>query len=147
MRRGVVEIEPVLAGSRRGVDVERVLVLEDDNDLRTLLCELLVASGAAACVSAGSVEAMVRQKEQVLGCELALLDVNLGAQAASGLDAYHWLRENGFGGRIVFLTGHARSHPLVRQAHALTQAQVLSKPIDAKVLMALVGKGDGSRGT
>ena len=127
--------------------MERVLVLEDDNDLRLLLCELLVASGAKECVSAASFEAMVREKEQVLGCGLALLDVNLGAKAPSGLDAYHWLRENGFGGRIVFLTGHARSHPLVRQAHELTQARVLSKPIDAKDLMALVGKPDGSRGT
>lgn len=126
--------------------MERVLVLEDDDDLRTLLCELLVAGGAQACVSAGSFEAMVRQKEQVLGCGLAVLDVNLGAKVPSGLDAYHWLRENRFGGQIVFLTGHARSHPLVRQAHELTQARVLSKPINAKALMALVGKPDGSRG-
>jgi len=126
--------------------VQRVLVLEDDEDLRALLCELLVAAGAKACVSAASFEAMVRQKEQVLECGLALLDVNLGAKVPSGLDAYHWLQENGFGGRIVFLTGHARSHPLVRQAHELTQARVLSKPIDAKELMALVGKPDGSRG-
>jgi FixJ family two-component response regulator len=130
-----------------GVDVERVLVLEDDDDLRTLLCDLLVASGARACVGARSLEELVRQKEQVLGCGLAVLDVNLGAKAPSGLDAYHWLREHGFGGRIVFLTGHARSHPLVRQAHELTQVQVLSKPIDAKALMALVGEPDGSRGT
>ena len=124
--------------------MQRVLVLEDDNDLRTLLCDLLVASGAKACVSAGSVEAMVRQKEQVLGCELALLDVNLGAGAPSGLDAYQWLRENGFGGRIVFLTGHARSHPLVRKAHEVAQARVLSKPVNAKVLMALLRDPDGS---
>jgi DNA-binding response OmpR family regulator len=125
--------------------VQRVLVLEDDDDLRTLLCDILVASGAKACVSAASFEAMTRQKEQVLGCELALLDVNLGSRVPSGLDAYHWLREHGFAGRIVFLTGHARSHPLVRQAHELTQVRVLSKPVDTKVLMALVRDIDGSR--
>lgn len=124
--------------------MERVLVLEDDEDLRPLLCELLEASGAKTCVSAGSVEAMVQQKEQVLGCELALLDVNLGSGAPSGLDAYHWLRENGFGGRIVFLTGHARSHPLVRKAYDLSHARILSKPVDARVLMALVRNPDGS---
>jgi DNA-binding response OmpR family regulator len=115
-----------------------VLVLEDDNDLRGLLCELLVASGAESCVSAASFDAMVRQEAQVLECGLALLDVNLGAGEKSGLDAYHWLREHGFGGRIVFLTGHARHHPLVRQARELTQARVLSKPVDARELMALV---------
>lgn len=123
--------------------MQRVLVLEDDEDLRTLLCELLEMAGAEDCVGAGSVEAMVRQREHVLGCGLALLDVNLGTGAPSGLDAYHWLREHGFGGHIVFLTGHARSHPLVRKAHALTQAQVLSKPVDVSVLMALVREPDG----
>lgn len=120
-------------------------MLEDDDDLRALLCELLVMSGAGACVSVRSFEELVRQQEQVLGCGLALLDVNLGVKAPSGLDAYHWLRGNGFEGRIVFLTGHARAHPLVRQAHELTHAQVLSKPIDAKTLMALVQETDGSR--
>ena len=124
--------------------MERVLVLEDDDDLRTLLCDLLVGAGAKACVSAGSVEAMVQQKDQVLGCGLALLDVNLGSGVPSGLDAYYWLRENGFGGRIVFLTGHARSHPLVRKAYDLSQALILSKPVDAKVLMALVRNPDGA---
>ena len=125
--------------------MQRVLVLEDDGDLRGLLCELLVASGAQGCVSAGSFDAMVRQQEQVLGCGLALLDVNLGAGLPSGLDAYHWLRGHGFGGRVVFLTGHAHHHPLVRQARELTQARVLSKPVDAKELMALVRNGDVPR--
>jgi DNA-binding response OmpR family regulator len=144
LRPGVLEIELVRRRLATGGDVQRVLVLEDDDDLRTLLCDLLVASGAQACVSAASFEAMVRQQEQVLKCELALLDVNLGARVPSGLDAYHWLRDNGFEGRVVFLTGHARSHPLVRQAHELTQARVLSKPVGAKELMALVRKPDGS---
>ena len=71
--------------------MQRVLVLEDDDDLRSLLCDLLVGSGAKACVSAGSFEAMVGQKAQVLECGLALLDVNLGGGVPSGLDAYHWL--------------------------------------------------------
>jgi DNA-binding response OmpR family regulator len=124
--------------------VQRVLVLEDDDDLRTLLCELVVASGAKACVSAPSFQAMVRQKEQVLGCELAILDVNLGSGLPSGLDAYQWLRENAFAGRIVFLTGHARYHPLVRQAHELAQVRVLTKPVNTKELMALVRDPDGS---
>ncbi len=127
-----------------GDAVQRVLVLEDDDNLRFLLCDLLVASGAKACVSVGSFEELVSQQEQVLGCALALLDVNLGGGVPSGLDAYHWLKEHRFTGRIVFLTGHARSHPLVRQARELTGAQVLSKPVDAKVLMALVREPHGS---
>lgn len=127
-----------------GDAVQRVLVLEDDDDLRPLLCDLLVGAGAQACVGAGSFDEMVSRQEQVLGCGLALLDVNLGGGVPSGLDAFHWLKAHQFPGRIVFLTGHARSHPLVRQARELTGTQVLSKPVDAKVLMALVREPHGS---
>lgn len=123
----------------------RVLVLEDDADLRTILCELLSLSGADACVSAGSVAELQRKHAEALGCGLALLDINLGAGVPSGLDAYRWLKEKGFSGRLVFLTGHARSHPLVREALELTNVQVVSKPIESKVLLALVR--DGSHGT
>jgi CheY-like chemotaxis protein len=125
--------------------VQRVLVLEDDEDLRAILCELLALAGVEDCLPVGSLEALRRRREEALGCELALLDINLGAGVPSGLEAYQWLRESGFQGRTLFLTGHARSHPLVRQAHELTHAQVLSKPIDAEALLALVGSG--SRGT
>lgn len=123
----------------------RVLVLEDDADLRAILCELLLLSGAEACVSAVSVAELQRKRVEALGCGLALLDINLGAGVPSGLDAYRWLKENGFSGRTVFLTGHARSHPLVREALELTHVQVLSKPIESKVLLALVR--DASHGT
>jgi DNA-binding NarL/FixJ family response regulator len=125
--------------------VLRVLVLEDDADLRTILCELLSLSGADACVGAGSVGELQRKRVEALGCGLALLDINLGAGVPSGLDAYRWLKDNGFPGRTVFLTGHARSHPLVREALELTHVQVLSKPIESKVLLALVR--DASHGT
>ncbi|HLM46607.1 MAG TPA: response regulator [Myxococcaceae bacterium] len=123
----------------------RVVVLEDDEDLRSILCELLELSGAEGCVSAGSLAELERQRVEVLGCGLAILDINLGAGVPSGLDAYRWLRDNGFSGRTVFLTGHARSHPLVREALELAHVQVLSKPIQSKVLLSLLG--GGSHGT
>jgi FixJ family two-component response regulator len=126
--------------------VQRVLVLEDDEDLRTLLCELLQLQGVEECVSAGSLASLRSQEARVPGCGLAILDINLGAHVPSGLEAYRWLRDSGFGGRIVFLTGHARSHPLVRQAYELTDVQVLAKPVDARVLMALVEEGAGGNG-
>ena len=56
----------------------------------------------------------------------------------SGLDAYLWLRKHGFHGRIVFLTGHAGSHPLVVEASRLGDADVVAKPISAEVLRSLL---------
>jgi FixJ family two-component response regulator len=125
----------------------RVLVLEDDDDLRAILCELLSLSGADACVGARSLEELRHKSAEALGCELALLDINLGAGVPSGLDAHRWLKDEGFAGRTVFLTGHARSHPLVREALELTHVQVLSKPIESKVLLELVGSVSHGTGT
>jgi FixJ family two-component response regulator len=125
----------------------RVLVLEDDGDLRSILCELLLLSGADACVSASSLEDLRRKRVEALGCGLALLDINLGAGVPSGLEAYRWLKDNGFSGRAVFLTGHARSHPLVRETLESTHVQVLSKPIESKVLLELVRSGSHGTGT
>jgi CheY-like chemotaxis protein len=124
-----------------------VLVLEDDEDLRSILCELLSVVGADVRVSAGSLAELQHQRVEALGCGLALLDINLGAGVPSGLDACQWLRDNGFSGRTVFLTGHARSHPLVRQALELPHVQVLSKPVESKVLLSLVGSGSHGSGT
>lgn len=125
----------------------RVLVLEDDEDLRSILCELLSLVGVEGCVSAGSLAELKRKQVEALGCGLALLDINLGAGVPSGLEAYAWLKESGFSGRTVFLTGHARSHPLVRQALELSNVQVLSKPIESRVLLELVGGGSHGNGT
>ncbi|HSP80245.1 MAG TPA: response regulator [Myxococcaceae bacterium] len=125
--------------------MQRVLVLEDDEDLRFILCELLLLAGVEACVATGSVEELQRRQDEALGCELAILDINLGAAVPSGLEAYRWLRGRGFGGRIVFLSGHAHSHPLVCQAHALSDVQVLAKPVDSQTLLALLGScADGT---
>ena len=124
----------------------RVVVLEDDDDLRSILCELLSLSGAEELVSAGSLAELQRKRAEALGGGLAILDINLGAGVPSGLDAYRWLRDNGFAGRTVFLTGHARSHPLVREALELAHVQVLSKPIESRVLLTLLGGGSNGTG-
>jgi FixJ family two-component response regulator len=66
------------------------------------------------------------------------LDINLGVDSASGIDAYRWLRDTGFGGRIAFLTGRARTHPMVQEALRFGDAKVYDKPISFSQLRALV---------
>lgn len=105
-----------------------VLVLDDDQDLREVLGELLALLGAD-CVKARSVADLRSQREAALHSSVAILDVNLGADVPSGLDAYHWLRDEGFAGQVLFLTGHARGHPLVSRARE-SGAEVMEKPID-----------------
>src|SRR5512138_1352438 len=111
-----------------------VLLLEDDPDLRDTLGEALADVCHCDCLSAGSYADLVALGRQVHGCGLAILDVNLGPDRPSGVDAYEWLRESGFAGRIVFLTGHARSHPAVERAALIHAASVHQKPISIDVL-------------
>jgi DNA-binding response OmpR family regulator len=70
--------------------------------------------------------------------DLAILDINLGAGSPSGLAGYRWLREHEFAGRVVFLTGHARSHPLVAEASEIGDAVVYEKPMTAAQLRAIM---------
>jgi DNA-binding response OmpR family regulator len=113
-----------------------VLLLDDDEDLRSGLEELFVSEGAK-CVAVGSLEELMRDSASVLACEIAILDVNLGAGRPSGVDAYRWLRSQSFAGKIVFLTGHARTHPGVAEAYKLG-TKVLEKPVSPDTLVNLL---------
>jgi DNA-binding NtrC family response regulator len=115
-----------------------VLVLDDDADLRLTLCELFDDFGAR-CVGVGSLDDMRGVLSDGVSFDLAILDVNLGTGQPSGVDAYRWLKEHAFPGRIAFLTGHARSFPGVAEAYALG-VRVLQKPGSIEDLMNLLGE-------
>lgn len=117
-----------------------VLILEDDTDCRELLCEILSAS-AHWCVEAGTVAELERQGPRALECDLAMLDINLGPNQPTGVDAYRWLLQHGFHGKVVFLTGHGDSDPAVSEAATIANARVLTKPVDSRQLVQLTGEG------
>jgi len=119
--------------------VRRVLLVEDDSTLLELTADLLETCGVESVGVASLAELRARASE-ALACDLALLDVNLGAGEPSGVDVFRWLRERGFAGRIVFLTGHARLQPLVAQA-AAHGVEILDKPIAPATLIALAEAG------
>lgn len=111
----------------------RVLIVEDDHDLAEVERELLSAAGAT-CVVAHSLEEAQQLEADALRCDTALVDVSLGPGRPSGVDVYAWLRRRGFTGTIAFLTGHARSHPLVQRAAMTPGTRILAKPVDAQEL-------------
>jgi FixJ family two-component response regulator len=114
-----------------------VIVLDDDDDLRDALRGMIEYLGHP-CLSAGSLAELRGQAALVLDCAIAIVDVNLGGDAPSGIDAYEWLKHQRFPGSIVFLTGHARNHPLVRQAIECGGAQLFEKPIGAAELRRIL---------
>jgi CheY-like chemotaxis protein len=116
---------------------KRVLIVDDNVDLLDVLSETIGQLGAEACAVA-SVAALIARRESALTCHLAILDVNLGENVPSGVDACRWLRKQGFGGAIVFLTAHAARHPLVVAAAALPDTRILRKPITIEQLDELL---------
>jgi len=120
-----------------------VLLLEDDSDLRMMMCELFDSSGAR-CLGVGS----LRELKELgangrLSFDLAILDVNLGSGQPSGLDAYRWLRDQSFAGRILFMTGHGRAFAGVADAHAVG-VEVLQKPVSVDDLLRLLCETPGT---
>ena len=115
-----------------------VLYVEDNDDLRELVVELVTVVLKRRCVGVGSYEELAALGEEALGCSVAILDINLGPDRRSGIDAYAWLRDKGYTGRIVFLTGHASTHPLVVEAQRIGDAEIFSKPIEPDRLRSIV---------
>jgi FixJ family two-component response regulator len=128
-------------------DQRGVLFLDDDEDLRDTFTDLVRTVFARDCYGLGSCRELVALGDRALACGLAILDINLGPEVPSGLDAYGWLRRHGFSGRIVFLTGHANSHPLVVEASHLGDAEVIPKPVSFETLSSLLdhreARGEG----
>lgn len=119
--------------------VKSVLLLEDNIDLRMMMCDLFDSCGAR-CVGVGSLQELKNLGANGgLSFDLAILDVNLGAGQPSGVDAYRWLRDQSFPGRILFMTGHGRSFPGVSDAHAVG-VEVLRKPVSVDDLLGLLGE-------
>lgn len=121
--------------------MNKVLVLDDDADLRLLLCEAVASLSGSECVAVRSFAELVTHEREALDCDVALLDVNLGANVPSGVDAFDWLRARDFKGRVVFLTGHARTHPLVERARRIAGVPVLEKPVALDTILSLIDGG------
>lgn len=121
--------------------METIAILEDDADLRALIAELFELALGVHAVTAGSVAQLIDKAPEVLHSQLAILDVNLGQELPTGFDAYDWLRENHYSGRVVFLTGHAHSDTLMQRARAVPGVRVLQKPVSADQLLDLARLG------
>jgi DNA-binding NtrC family response regulator len=117
--------------------VAAVLLVDDDDDMRAAMQDALEDLGFE-CVSARSLEDVQGKSAAARTCRLAILDINLGANQPTGVHVFHWLKDEGFVGRCVFLTGHAAGDPRVVEA-ARISAGIVSKPLELAELGRLVG--------
>jgi DNA-binding NtrC family response regulator len=120
---------------------KKVLFLEDDVDLLRTYEDVVSGLFQQEAAPFSSFRQLQTQPDQALACHIAFLDINLGPEEHSGIDACHWLRKIGFKGKVVFLTGHALSHPWVIEACQSNLAEVYQKPLDLNVMHQLVAQG------
>ena len=118
-------------------DGARIVFLDDNEDLRELLPALLETTLGVECLTFASVFDFENHSDQVLDAKVAILDINLGPDVPDGVDAFNWLMERGFRGKILFFTGHARANPQVALAEK-DGARILEKPIHPDKLVAAV---------
>jgi DNA-binding NtrC family response regulator len=118
----------------------RILFLDDDQDLSATMRDVVeaIGEGTHEFIAATSYQQLLELDSRALRTDLAILDINLGENSPSGVDAMDWLRRHNYSGHIVFLTGHARSHPLVIKAALSGGIEILEKPLDLSRLFELI---------
>jgi DNA-binding NtrC family response regulator len=118
--------------------LENVLLVDDDEDLRAAMDEVLRRLGVQRLVEASSLRDVEDQRDEALSCQLALVDINLGYGEPTGINVFEWLEREGFAGRVVFLTGHGSKDPRVQHAASLAGSEVASKPVTTAKLRDMI---------
>ena len=129
------------------LDERTVLVIEDDDDTRAVLCLMLETEGArveSAATGLDAVDAALRMLPQVVLCDIGLPDID-------GLEVARRLRGNAAlaATRLIALTGYGQAEDVRQAIEAGFDAHV-TKPINLDQLMALLAGRDepltGARG-
>ena len=110
-----------------------VLIVDDDDEVRAALEELLLSVGIDACCFGSTQELLRADLPERPGC--LILDVRM--PGASGLDLQQHLASNGNTRPIIFLTGHGDIAMTV-QAMKAGAADFLTKPVRDQTLLDAV---------
>lgn len=111
------------------------IILDDSEDLKNLMKSYIELSLHSSCAAYGSFLELEDHRIEALSSSAAILDLELGYNQPNGLDAYRWLKANDYHGRIFFLTGHGKSHPLVQEAKKLG-AEIWEKPMSGPKMVS-----------
>jgi FixJ family two-component response regulator len=131
--------QPVSPNGRVGEERPLVLIVDDDERIRTALQELMMSVGMDSECFASTREFLDSELPDRPGC--LILDVRL--PGSSGLDLQNHLAANGDAKPIIFLTGHG---DIAMSVHAMKAGAVdfLTKPVRDQTLLDAVGAGIAS---
>jgi excisionase family DNA binding protein len=122
--RGVLEQWLVRGGSGAA---RRILVVDDDPNLRRTLDQVLTLHGQPATLAGSVQEAQARLREGSF--DLVFLDIIL--PDGSGAEVFRLLRASDPGALVVLMTGFP-DHPAVAEALALGPVMLMRKPFGAR---------------
>ncbi|MFT0859978.1 response regulator transcription factor [Ancylobacter sp. G4_0304] len=115
-------------------NAQRVLVVDDDNELREALVEQLALYDEFEVVSADTAQAAISEVE-TSRVDLVLMDVGLPDR--DGREAVRQMRQNGFKAPVIMLTGHDTDSDAIMGLEAGANDYV-SKPFRFAVLLARI---------
>lgn len=116
-----------------------IFFLDDSEEFLEVMKVFVSATCQCEAIICPNFEIMYERAEEILKSDMAFLDINLGVHQPSGVQAYRWLRSQGYDKPVFFLTGHAKDSDEARQAEGFEHTQVIQKPIAPKDLRALIG--------
>ncbi len=130
--------ESLISSSKQKVSAMKLLVIDDDPDIRILLSKLFRRWGHEVdCIADGD-EVVPYCAQHLDEYDTVLLDVILPGIPGTGL--YRWLREISEEIRVILITGLVNSE---RVDVALREgAELLPKPFDATELKRIVIDGE-----
>ena len=129
----------------------RILLAEDGRENRRLLSFILEKAGARVAIAENGREALDkamaaqkesdRQHDETPGpFDLILMDMQMPVM--DGYDAARRLRQEGYAGRIIAVTGHSRDYDRQKCLSAGCD-DYLTKPVDRQQLLEMVAKHVG----
>ena len=127
--RGIDPMVAVSAATGR----PQVLIVDDDEDIRSAVRELMLSVGLDATCFASTRELLEHELHERPGC--LVLDVRMPGR--SGLDFQQHLASSGNAKPIVFLTAHA-DIPMTVEAMKAGAVDFLTKPFRDQVLLDAV---------
>lgn len=114
---------------------KKVLVIEDEEDLREVIKDLLEILGVEIDMAVDGIEGIDLQKAHTY--DLVISDLRM--PRCSGLEVLKWMRSQNIQTPVIFQTGHGYAN-LVKDVSDSGVIAILEKPWDHEVLMKIVTK-------
>jgi DNA-binding response OmpR family regulator len=124
---------PVNIGeSHRGAPSQRILFISDDEQLRALLCTLLIADGHASVVGMGS-PAALSSSELLTNCDVAIVDISVSP--AHAMRAFLRIKKSSNAATVLI---GAKIAGWANPSVATSEDVLLYKPFDPRELVLII---------